>query len=148
LIAVPVSVYYRFLREKLSLYWREALTEKVLDRYYSYRIFYQLETLRDVDNPDQRISEDVRHFTRASLDFCITLFTSFIDLLSFSAVLYQIYPGLFVAIVVYAGMGSLITTQLGRSLVGLNYEKLQREANFRFALIRTRENAEVRLRRI
>jgi vitamin B12/bleomycin/antimicrobial peptide transport system ATP-binding/permease protein len=142
LIAVPISVSYRFLREKLSLYWREALTAKVLDKYYAYRTFYQIETLREIDNPDQRISEDVRAFTRTSLDFFITLFTAVIDLFSFSAILYQIYPGLFAAIIAYAGIGSVVTTQLGRSLVGLNYEKLLREADFRFALIRTRENAE------
>lgn len=142
LIAVPISVSYRFLREKLSLYWREALTAKVLDKYYAYRTFYQIETLREIDNPDQRISEDVRAFTRTSLDFFITLFTAVIDLFSFSAILYQIYPGLFAAIIAYAGVGSIVTTQLGRSLVGLNYEKLLREADFRFALIRTRENAE------
>lgn len=142
LVAVPVAVSYRFLREKLSLYWREALTSKVLDDYYSSRTFYQIETLRDIDNPDQRIAEDVRAFTRTSLDFFITVITSVIDLLSFSAILFQIYPPLFLAIIAYSGVGSVVTTNLGRSLVGLNYERLLREADFRFSLIRTRENAE------
>ena len=73
LVAVPVAVYYRFLREKLSLYWREALTKKVLDDYYASRTFYQLEMLREIDNPDQRIAEDIRAFTRTSLDFFIGL---------------------------------------------------------------------------
>lgn len=113
ILAVPVSVYYRFIREKLSIYWREALTAKVLDKYYSNRSFYILETLREVDNPDQRITEDIRHFTKTSLDFFITIFTSIIDLFSFSAILFQIYPGLFVAIILYAGIGSVITTKLG-----------------------------------
>eukprot|EP00981_Chlorochromonas_danica_P015014 scaffold9977_cov169-Ochromonas_danica.AAC.1 len=142
LIAVPVSVYYRFVRERLSLYWREALTANALQLYYSNRTYYALETLREVDNPDQRISEDIRHFTKTSLDFFITIFTSIVDLISFSAILFQIFPGLFVAVIVYAGIGSIIASKLGRSLVGLNYEKLLREANFRFALFRTRENAE------
>lgn len=141
-LAVPVSVYYRFVREKLSLYWREALTAQALEQYYSNRTYYIMETLREVDNPDQRITEDIRHFTRTSLDFFITIFTSIIDLFSFSAILFQIFPGLFVAIIVYAGIGSFVTTQLGQSLVALNYERLQREANFRFSLFRTRENAE------
>ena len=70
------------------------------------------------------------------------MLTSIIDLFSFSAILYQIYPGLFLAIIGYAGVGSVITTNLGRSLVQLNYEKLQREATFRFSLIRLRENSE------
>lgn len=141
-VAVPVSVYYRFLREKLSLYWREALTTRVLEQYYGNRTYFVIETLRDIDNPDQRIADDIRQFTRTSLDFFITLFTSLIDLLSFSAILFQIYPGLFAAIILYAGAGSVITTKLGRSLVSLNYERLIKEANFRFGLIRTRENAE------
>jgi len=142
LVAVPVSVYYRFVREKLAIYWREALTVKVLEDYYASRTFYQVESLRDIDNPDQRIAEDVRAFTRTSLDFLITLLTSIIDLVSFSAILFEIYPPLFGAIIAYAGVGSVVTTNLGRSLVGYNFERLLREADFRFALIRTRENAE------
>jgi len=124
LLAVPVTVAYRFYREKLSLYWREALTKRVLNQYYSNKTFYILETLRDeaLDNPDQRIAEDIRAFTRTSLDFFITIFTSLIDLFAFSAILFQIYPGLFVAIIVYAGVGSVVTTRLGQALVGLNYQ--------------------------
>ena len=141
-VAVPISVYYRFLRERLSLYWREALTRRVLDQYYADRTFFIIETLREVDNPDQRITEDIRQFTRTSLDFFLTLFATLIDLLSFSAILFQIYPPLFGAILLYAGAGSLITTNLGRSLVSLNYKRLSKEADFRFSLIRTRENAE------
>ena len=141
-IAIPVSVYYRFLREKLSLYWREALTGRILERYYSNRNYYVIECLREVDNPDQRITEDVRAFTRTSLDFFISIFTATIDLFSFSAILYQIFPGLFAAIIAYAGAGSIITTNLGKDLVAKNYLRLEREADFRFSLIRTRENAE------
>lgn len=142
LFAVPVSVYYRFIREKLSIYWREALTAKVLDKYYSNRTFYIIETLKEVDNPDQRITEDIRHFTRTSLDLFVTIVATIIDLFSFSAILYQIYPGLFAAIIAYAGVGSVITTNLGQELVKLNYGKLVAEADFRFSLFRTRENAE------
>ena len=136
LIAIPISVFYRFMREKLSLYWREALTKSVLDKYYSDRTFYVMETLKEIDNPDQRITEDIKHFTRTSLDFLITLLTALIDLASFSAILYQIFPGLFLAIIAYAGIGSIITTNLGQALVGLNYERLQKEADFRYALVK------------
>ena len=118
------------------------MTKNILDKYYANRTFYVLETLKNVDNPDQRIAEDIKSFTKASLDFFITLFTAVIDLISFSAILYSIYPLLFVAIIIYAGIGSLVTTNLGQSLVGLNYDRLNKEANFRFSLIRTRENAE------
>lgn len=142
LIAVPISVYYQFLRQKLSLYWRESLTEKILNLYLNNTKYYEMEMAREIDNPDQRIGDDIRYFTRTSLDFFITVITSIIDLASFSTILFQIYPGLFIAIIAYAGVGSVITTNLGRSLVQLNYAKLQREATFRFSLIRLRENSE------
>lgn len=142
IVAIPVTVLYRFTREKLSIVWREALTTRVLEKYYSNRTFYVIETLKNIDNPDQRIAEDIRHFTRTSLDFLITLLTAVIDLASFSAILYQIFPGLFLAIIAYAGVGSFITSTLGQALVSQNFNKLQREADFRFALVRNRENAE------
>lgn len=142
LIAVPISVFYRFLREKISLSWREGLTNMVLDQYYANRTYYIIETMKEIDNPDQRLSEDIRTFTRTSLDFFITIFTAIIDLISFSTILFDIYPALFGAIIMYAGLGSLITSKIGSSLIQLNYQRLQREANFRFSLIRTRENSE------
>jgi len=95
-----------------------------------------------LDNPDQRISEDVRTFTAFSLTLFLTILTSLIDLVSFSFILYSIQPQLFGAIVGYAAFGTIMTTVLGRSLVGLNFAKLVREADFRYSLVRLRENAE------
>lgn len=143
-LAVPLTVAYRYYREKLSLYWREGLTNRVLDQYCVNKMFYNLEVSRDplFDNPDQRIAEDIRSFTRTSLDFFITLLSSFIDLLSFALVLININPTLFVTIILYSGVGSIVTSKLGQELVQLNYDRLTKEANFRFSLIRMRENAE------
>ena len=142
LCGIPISVLYTYKRERLALYWREHLTAEILRQYYAHNTFYALETLRDIDNPDQRIADDVRAFTTTSLEFFITVFTGIVDLLSFSAILFRIYPGLFAAIVMYSGMGTIVASRLGTSLVGLRYKRLIREADFRYALIRTRENAE------
>eukprot|EP00611_Tribonema_gayanum_P013107 TRINITY_DN2388_c0_g1_i3.p1 TRINITY_DN2388_c0_g1~~TRINITY_DN2388_c0_g1_i3.p1 ORF type:complete len:749 (-),score=281.67 TRINITY_DN2388_c0_g1_i3:589-2805(-) len=139
---VPVTVFYRFQREKLALAWREWMTLRVMDIYYAGQTYYSLEAEREIDNPDQRIAEDVRAFTRVSLEFMITVITSVIDLASFSLILYRIYPQLFVAIIAYAGAGTAIAAALGRPLVGLNFEQLQKEADFRYSLIRVRENSE------
>jgi len=72
----------------------------------------------------------------------LTIVTSIIDLVSFSLILYNIYPQLFIAIVAYAAFGSITTTFLGKDLVRLNYDQLTKEANFRYSLVRWRENAE------
>ena len=95
-----------------------------------------------LDNPDQRIAEDVRAFTRSSLSFALTLLRSAVDLASFSLILYSIYPLLFAVILVYSSVGTAVTVSLGSKLVELNYAGLRKEADFRFGLVRVRENAE------
>eukprot|EP00903_Cladosiphon_okamuranus_P021121 g19402.t1 len=139
---VPVTVFYRYERSKLALAWREWMTKRVMEIYYAGQTYYALEASKEIDNPDQRIAEDVRAFTQVSLEFLITVLTSCIDLASFSTILYSIYPQLFIAIIGYASVGTFVTTRLGGKLVGLNFEQLQTEADFRYSLIRVRENAE------
>lgn len=95
-----------------------------------------------IDNPDQRITEDVRTFTAFSLQLFITVVTSIIDLVSFSLILYSIQPQLFGAIVGYALFGTVVTTYIGGALLPLNFDKLRREADLRYLLVRIRENAE------
>lgn len=118
------------------------MTDRTLQLYQENRVYYFLERGREVDNPDQRIAEDVKAFTSFSLQLFLTVVTSIIDLVSFSLILYSIYPQLFIAIVAYAAFGTFTTTFLGKSLVGLNYEALTKEANFRYSLVRLRDNAE------
>ena len=100
------------------------MTTELARQYCSDRTYYKVEIDSEIDNPDQRITEDVTSFTRLSLDFAITLLTSIIDLISFSGILYSIYPQLFYVIFVYASFGSITTVKLGRALVGQNAEQL------------------------
>lgn len=146
-VAVPISVSYTYLRLNLALRWRQGFTKRVLNLYYQHRTYYILEMLRDaeddqLDNPDQRIADDINSFTSTSLMFFFILFDAVVNLISFSIVLFQILPSLFFAIVIYAGLGTLLTACLGRPLLSLYYEQMKKEANFRFGLIRTRENCE------
>jgi hypothetical protein len=80
----PVAVLYKFYRDKLGVQWRSWMTQRVLDMYEANRCYYQIELAKDIDNPDQRIAEDMRSFTTVSLAFSITLLTSVIDLVNFS----------------------------------------------------------------
>ncbi|GMH93585.1 hypothetical protein TrST_g2468 [Triparma strigata] len=139
---VPVSVLYRFYKEKLSLEWRDWMTRRTLRLYYSNKNFYSLEMKGSIDNPDQRISEDVKSFTSFSLTVFITLLTSSIDLISFSTILFKISPELFASIFGYAAVGTGVSFWLGGKLVPLNFEGLRKEADFRYSIIRVRENAE------
>jgi len=142
IIGAPVAVLYRFQRERLAVNWREWMTERTLRLYEGGRTYYLLERSSDIDNPDQRITEDVRSFTSFSLMLFLSIVTSVIDLVSFSMILYSIQPQLFGAIIAYSAFGTIVTSIVGGKLVNLNFLKLQREADFRYSLVRLRENAE------
>ena len=82
-VFVPIAVVYHHLRLRLALHWRKEMTIWVLDKYYSNRTYYIIECCRDIDNPDQRISEDLRELTSTSLEFFFILFKATTNLLLF-----------------------------------------------------------------
>ncbi len=121
---------------------RAWLTRRFLDRYLAQRTYLRLADRHDIDNPDERISEDVRTYTATTLSFAIMLVNGVVTLVAFSGVLWSIIPWLFVIALAYAAIGSLGTIVLGRRLVALNHQQLQKEADFRYGLGRVREHAE------
>ncbi|WP_414549510.1 ABC transporter ATP-binding protein/permease [Anabaena sp. CCY 0017] len=141
-IGTPIVVMYGYLQDKLGLRWREWLTNHFLDKYFQNRAYYQINFNQKIDNPDQRIAEDIRSFTRTSLSFTLLILTSIITLVSFTGVLLSISVSLSVALVIYAILGTVVTTWIGQRLIGINYNQLKREADFRYGLIHVRDNAE------
>ena len=136
-----VAVFYRFFEERLGLLWRAWLTKRMTARYLERRTYFQLIESTEVDNPDQRIAEDIHAFTTTTLSFTLILLNSALAVVSFSGVLWSISPLLFGVAVGYAALGTLMTILLGRPLVWLNYAQFGREADFRTSLIHVRENA-------
>ncbi len=137
-----VAVVYRFNEERLGLLWREWLTRRLVNRYLDHRTYYCLDEICKLTNPDQRIADDVRAFTVTTLSFVLMLLNGSFTVVAFSGVLWSISPLLFAIAVLYAAGGSFLTIILGRPLVRLNYDQLDKEANFRAGLIHVRENAE------
>ena len=141
--AVPIYALYFFVRDTLGLRWRRWLTDHFLSRYFHQRAYYRLNNARGIDNPDQRIAEDINSFTQKSLYFSMILLGAVLQLIAFSSVLWMISPGLVYFLVVYAVLSTVFTGSVfGRRLIGLNFRQLQREADFRFSLVRVREHAE------
>ncbi|MFE4107343.1 ABC transporter ATP-binding protein/permease [Almyronema epifaneia] len=140
----PLLAGYVYLRDRLGLQWRRWLTNHFVDQYFANRAFYQLnQSNAEIDNPDQRIAEDVRSFTQESLTFLLVVVDSLLEVIAFSGVLWGISRSLVVFLILYAVVGTLVAAFVfGKPLVRLNFEQLKREANFRFSLVRIRENAE------
>jgi len=143
-IYVPLFTGFSYVQDKLGLYWRRWLTNYYLNKYFSNRSFYNLVNSRaEIDNPDQRISEDIGNFTIGSLSFVLVIVSSILQVIAFSDQLWSISQMLVYFLIIYAVFGNFITIILfGKPLVRLNFEQLKKEANFRFGLVRIRENAE------
>jgi len=141
--AVPIYAFYYYMRDLFANQWRRWLTRRFLDGYLGGRNYYELGSNREIDNPDQRISEDVNTFTGRSIHFMLIFLGSLMQLVAFSAVLWSISHVLVGVLVAYALVGTIVALYMfGNPLIHLNFWQLRREADFRFSLIRVRENAE------
>lgn len=154
---IILFVYGRYLRQMLGFRWRQWLTERFLEEWLGARAFYRIERDRLADNPDQRISDDLASFATTTLALTLDLLSTVVTLVSFVTILWSLagaltitlggspvtIPGYMVwAAALYAVFGSLMTHWFGHQLVPLNYQQQRVEADFRFGLIRIRENAE------
>ncbi|ERN20070.1 ABC transporter D family member 2, chloroplastic isoform X1 [Amborella trichopoda] len=139
---IPFFVLRDYARETLSLRWRSWMTSYYMQRYFENQAFYKIQSLSIIDNPDQRIVDDLSAFTGTALSFSLTLFNAAVDLISFSNILYGIDPPLFIVLLVYSLGGTAISVFLGKGLVSLNFMQEKKEADFRYGLVRVRENAE------
>ncbi|HWI34920.1 MAG TPA: ABC transporter ATP-binding protein/permease [Burkholderiales bacterium] len=154
LIWIVVMVYRLYFQQMLYMEWRSWLNDNFLQRWLEDRAYYRLQLAdRGVDNPDQRISDDLRIFVDMTLDLSIGLLSAVVTLVSFTIILWEIsgdfsvggvvIPGfLFWVAVVYAFFGSWITHLVGRRLIGLDFAQQRYEADYRYSLVRLRENSE------
>jgi putative ATP-binding cassette transporter len=135
---------YGYLRETINVYWRRWLTYHFLSQYFRDRAFYELNNFdKEIDNPDQRISEDIANFCQQSVQFLVNCLESVFVVLAFSFILWSISPNLVLVLIMYSILAYTITISFyGKKLTRLNIEQLRKEADFRFSLIRIRENSE------
>jgi len=141
-VAILLDVYSRLAQQSLGLLWREWMSQHLIKRYFNNRAYYRLRGSESIDNPDQRISEDVRNFTLDSLSYALIVVNSVMTLFGFLGVLWSI-SGLLVGVAVgYAVAGTFVCFVIARRLVGLHYDRYQKEADFRYGLVRVRDNAE------
>ena len=137
--AVPVYAFYYYMRDAFSNYWRRWLTSRFLDGYLGERKYYEIGARGDIDNPDQRISEDINTFTGRSTHFLLIFIGSLMQLVAFSAVLWSISHTLVAILALYAFLGTFGALYFfGTPLIRMNFWQLRREADFRFSLMRLR----------
>ena len=139
---VPVAVFYRYVEDQFALLWRRWLTQHFLTRYFSHRSYYRINIEKTLDNPDQRIVDEIRTFTGTSISFLLIVFNSSVNLIAWSAVLWRISSTLTYTSFTYSFVGSVMTMLIGKRLVALNFAQVKKEADFRYNLVQIRDNSE------
>lgn len=152
------AMYKVYLQQMLEMRWRVWLTHAFVTDWLADKVYYHLELEpRGTDNPDQRMQEDLKFFTGVTLDLALGLLSAVVTLVSFVWILWRLSGALTVPIgqatleipgymvwcaLGYAIVGSVLSHFVGRPLISLNFRKQRLEADFRFGLVRLRENVE------
>jgi putative ATP-binding cassette transporter len=153
---IAIAVYQLYLNQMLQIRWRRWLTDRYLAAWMADKAYYRMQLhSAETDNPDQRIAEDLRLFVSTTLGLGLGLMRAVVTLVSFVAILWSLsgpftipgvnvtVPGYMVwAALLYALVGTWLTDLIGRPLVTLNFNQQRYEADFRFSLVRFRENTE------
>lgn len=156
-IFIVIAVYRLWLRQLLVIRWRRWLTNVYFRQWLGERTYYRMElTNHGTDNPEQRIEQDINDFTQQTLTLTLGLLSEIMTLVTFTVVLWGLsgslelpifggiaIPGymMWVAIV-YSALGSWLTYKIGRPLVRVNFDLERYNADFRYRMVRIRENAE------
>ena len=157
-VYIVVAVYFTYLSQWLQIRWRRWLTVRYLDEWLADRAYYRISLTTDraavgTDNPDQRIAEDIRDFVDNTLTLSISLLANIVTLVSFLGILWSLsgtitlfgigIPGYMVWVaLLYAIVGTWLTHLVGRPLASLRFRQQRVEADFRYSLVRVRENME------
>ncbi|MCI7540268.1 MAG: ABC transporter ATP-binding protein/permease [Veillonellaceae bacterium] len=155
---IIIAVYAIYLRQMLQIRWRTWMTDRYLAGWMQHQVYYRLQVLgSDTDNPDQRISEDINQFVSLTLQLLLGFLKQLTTLGAFGVVLWNlsgaftvplgshefvIYGYMFWFSLIYSILGTVGAHLVGRRLIGLNFDQQRYEADFRFNMMRVRENSE------
>lgn len=141
-LQTPVQVFYGYLRTRLALLWRSWLSTDLFRRYYENQAHRKLTLNTEIDNPDQRMTQDVDTFCNSAIGLSISIIDSLFKVLSFIGVLWIISRTLTGTVLGYAAAGSVIAVLIGKSLVWLAFQQTKNEADLRFKVASARAEAE------
>ena len=158
MIFIAIAVYQLYLNQWLQIRWRSWMTTHYLTGWLHHANHYRMQLQGDAaDNPDQRITDDVKLYVDRTLNIGIGVLSSIVTLFSFVVILWSLsnaaplhlfgrdidFPGYMVwGALIYSALGTWLTHLIGWPLVGLDFRQQKYEADFRFNLVRVRENSE------
>jgi putative ATP-binding cassette transporter len=141
-VFVPIFVFWHYSQDLLQLNWRKWLTQHFLVKYMANRSYYKLKSNEEIDNPDQRIAEDIDTFIKSSLDISGLVVVHTVSIFSFFGILLSIDRFLTFLAIFLAAIQTIIAIFIGGKLSKRKFKQLEFQANFRYGLIHIRDNCE------
>ena len=141
-VGTPIVVFYSWVKDKLAMRWRQWMTTTLLEKYLGNRNFYRLNHNSEIDNPDERLHQDITSFTSTALALLLAFLGAVVTLFSFAGILWSIFKPLCAVLLIYSIGGTVATVWFGKRLIGLNFNQLRKEADFRYSLVHVRKNVE------
>ncbi|MEH2230342.1 MAG: ATP-binding cassette domain-containing protein [Nostoc sp.] len=134
--------FSKFVRKKIALDWYKWLNNQTLDKYLSNRAYYKINFRSDVDNPDQRLSQEIEPVTSSALNFSATFLEKVLEMATFLIIMWSISQQIALILVGYTIVGNLIAIYLNQKLNTINQDELVLKAEYNYALSHVRNHAE------
>ncbi|WP_392535127.1 ABC transporter ATP-binding protein/permease [Nostoc sp. C117] len=134
--------FSRFVRKQIALDWYKWLNNQILDKYLSNRAYYKINFKTDIDNPDQRLSQEIEPITSNALNFSATFLEKVLEMITFAIIIWTISQQIAVALVIYTIMGNFIAVYLNQELNSINQAEIESKADYNYCLTHVRNHAE------
>ncbi|MBD2561221.1 MULTISPECIES: ABC transporter ATP-binding protein/permease [Nostoc] len=143
LICVTLLVgFTKFIRKQIALDWYNWLNNQILEKYFSNRAYYKINFKSDIDNPDQRLAQEIEPITRNALSFSATFLEKVLEMATFLIIVWSISRFVALCLVVYTILGNVIAVYLTQELNKISQEELEFKADYSYALTHVRNHAE------
>ncbi|MGJ5676010.1 MAG: ABC transporter ATP-binding protein/permease [Nostochopsis sp.] len=142
LLITLLTGFTKFVRKKIALDWYQWLNKRILEKYLSDRAYYKINFRSDVDNPDQRLSQEIEPIARTALNFAATLLEKVLEMTTFLIILWSISRLAVAFLLIYTIIGNLIAVYLSQELEKITQEELESKANYTYSLTHVRNHAE------
>ncbi|HEY9801023.1 MAG TPA: ATP-binding cassette domain-containing protein [Leptolyngbyaceae cyanobacterium] len=137
-----VGAFYKFVRKQIALDWYKWLNAQVLDKYFTDKAYYKLNFKSDIDNPDQRLSQEIEPVISNALSFSTTFLEKILEMTIFLIIVWSISQQIAISLLIYTIIGNIIATYLNQGLNKINQETFIAKAEYNYSLTHVRNHAE------
>jgi vitamin B12/bleomycin/antimicrobial peptide transport system ATP-binding/permease protein len=142
LLITLLTGFSKFVRKKIALDWYQWLNKQILEKYFSNRAYYKINFSSDIDNPDQRLSQEIEPIARTALNFSATLLEKVLEMTTFLIILWSISKLVVAILLTYTIIGNLIAAYMSQELDKITQEELESKASYNYSLTHVRNHAE------